>query len=254
MVTDNSLDPGRFDLAERLAAVRADICIAAQQAGRQPSAVSLIGVSKLFPADLARQAVLCGLSDLGENRVQELLDKRGQLADIGLMPRWHLIGTLQRNKVRQIVGCAHLIHSVDSLDLLNEISRRSEQLGILTDLLLQVNVSGEASKHGFAPDSAAAAAERAAVLPGIRVCGLMTMAPLTDRPDDTLPVFDAARRLFEDLADRLGRPPSFAALSMGMSQDFRQAIRCGATHVRIGSAIFGPRPAQPESPPAPKPD
>jgi pyridoxal phosphate enzyme (YggS family) len=229
-------------IRSRLLAVREAIAAAAAQAGRPAADITLIGVSKLFSEHTALAAWQCGLADLGENRVQELLPKQDWLAQAGARPNWHLIGTLQRNKVRQVIGRTALIHSVDSLSLLDEISRRSQAAGLITDVLLQVNATGEASKHGFAPlelDDALAHGWR---LPGVRIRGLMTMAQQTAFPEETVPVFTAVKNAFERAARRPDCPDGWTVLSMGMSQDFAQAIRCGATHVRVGSAIFGPRP------------
>lgn len=230
-------------LAERLQAVQAAIAAAALAAGRRAEEITLIGVSKFFPAELALAAVRCGLCDLGENRVQEMLAKIDALALAGEHPRWHLIGTLQKNKVRLVIGRTSLIHSVDSLALIQEIGRRSRQQNGMTDILLQVNTAAEETKHGFDPAELNAAAELAAAEPGVRLRGLMAMAPLVGDPRDALPVFSRTQDLFRQMADALGRPAGLDILSMGMSHDFIQAIACGATHVRIGSAIFGPRTA-----------
>ncbi len=228
-------------LAERLQTVRVKIADAARSAGRDPAEITLIGVSKFFPASLAGAACQLGLTDLGENRVQEMLGKIDELAAAGWQPNWHQIGTLQKNKVRQIIGKTALIHSADSLSLLEEISRRSQEQGSVTAVLLQVNTAGEATKHGFTPQEAPAAAEAAMRLPGIALRGLMTMAPLLEDPAGTVPVFSATRTLFDRIAGQLGPDMPFDILSMGMSHDFVQAIACGSTHVRIGTAIFGPR-------------
>lgn len=240
MNEDRTHDPyGQIPV--RLAQVRDQVWAAARAAGRDPAAITLIGVSKYFPAEAAEAAVRAGLADLGENRVQELIGKQDTLAALGLMPRWHLIGTLQKNKVRFVVGRAALIHSGDSLDLLAEISRRSQQNGLVTDVLLQVNTAREHSKHGFDPEAAADAARTAALLPGLRLRGLMTMAPLCADPVLTLPTFQQTRALFDTIGREVLGSPDFDCLSMGMSQDYVQAIACGATHVRIGTAIFGHR-------------
>ncbi len=244
MATDMGLpvigDAERYALRDRLARVRADIAAAARTAGRQPEDITLIGVSKFQPAELALAAVELGLEDLGENRAQEMVAKIGILAEAGRHPRWHMIGTLQRNKTKLVVGQATMIHSVDSLELLGEISRVSRDRGLVSNILLEMNTAGEASKHGFSPDRIAQAADAAIQFEGIRLCGLMTMAPLFEDPAQTLPVFSAAREIFSQLSSQL-RSVDFQVLSMGMSLDFRQAIACGATHVRIGTAIFGPR-------------
>lgn len=230
----------RSALQARLMNVRREIALAARSAGRDPAEITLIGVSKFQPAALALAAVDLGLADLGENRVQEMTGKMDILAAAGRRPTWHMIGTLQRNKVKMVVGRADLIHSVDSLELLQDIGRISQARGLVSDILLEVNAGGEESKHGFEPDEVASAAAQAFGLAGIRLCGLMAMAPLFPDPDQTLPVFGGMRQLFQDVARRTGEP-SFRILSMGMSHDFHQAITSGATHVRIGTAIFGPR-------------
>lgn len=228
-------------LQKRIQQVREQISDAALAAGRRPEDITLIGVSKRFPAAYAAQAVAAGLDDLGENRVQEMLPKIDALADQQLYPRWHLIGTLQKNKVKYIIGRCHLIHSVDSLSLLSELSRRGEKAGVTTRVLLQVNASGEDSKHGFAPEKLIESAKQAFALPAIEVSGLMTMAPIADDPEDIKPVFEKTRVLYETIAALSDNKGTFQHLSMGMSQDYRQAIMCGATYVRIGTAIFGTR-------------
>ncbi|MGI6325626.1 MAG: YggS family pyridoxal phosphate-dependent enzyme [Saccharofermentanales bacterium] len=224
------LDTVRFRLAE-----------AARAAGRRPEEITLIGVSKSFSPAIAAAAHRLGLADLGENRVQELLKKIDYCHEEGLNPNWHLIGTLQRNKVRHILGKTQLIHSVDTRSLLSEISSRSQKAGCVTDLLLQVNVARESSKHGFSVEALPWAAEQALRLPGIKLHGLMTMAPLFADPENTRPIFDQARRLFQQLREQVGKDNPLTVLSMGMSVDFLQAVACGATHVRIGTAIFGQR-------------
>jgi PLP dependent protein len=226
---------------DRLLQVQADIAAAARATGRQPADITLVGVSKFVPADLVQVAFDFGLIDLGENRVQEMLAKAEQLAAAGRHPRWHLIGTLQRNKVKAIIGQIELIQSVDSLELVADISRQSENRGLISKILLQVNTAGEMTKHGFAPEELPEAVEKAGQSPGIRLCGLMTMAPLFPDPEMARPVFSQTRELFDRLAGQTACPTDFRILSMGMSQDFRQAIASGATLVRIGTAIFGPR-------------
>ncbi len=231
-----------LEIKARLASFREAIAAAAALSGRPAEAITLIGVSKLFSAQTALAAWQCGLMDLGENRVQELLPKQDWLARAGASPNWHLIGTLQRNKVRQVIGRTALIHSVDSISLLDEISRRSEAAGLVTAVLLQVNASGEDSKHGFALHELAGALAQGWQRPGVQIRGLMAMAQQTAFPEETIPVFSAVRDAFDRAACHPDCPDGWSVLSMGMSQDYIQAIRCGATHVRIGSAIFGPRP------------
>jgi pyridoxal phosphate enzyme (YggS family) len=233
--------PDEHQIMENLRLVRSDIESAAREYKREPEDITLIGVSKFFPPEYAAAAFRLGLSDLGENRVQELTLKIQKLAEQELKPKWHLIGTLQKNKVKYIIGKTNLIHSVDTFDLLTEISRQSDKAALVTDVLLQVNISGEASKHGFDPDFLLEHLKEYAGLPGIGYRGLMTMAPLNAKPDQTRLVFGAARELQKLIVSRCPELQEFNYLSMGMSQDFRQAIECGATHIRIGTAIFGSR-------------
>ena len=228
-------------MRERIARVRDEIDSAMVSAGRKGESITLIGVSKFFPPEYARAAFTLGIADLGENRVQELLDKEQLLASEGLHPAWHLIGTLQTRKVRQIIGKTALIHSVDSMELLEEIERRSLSAGIITEILLQVNVSGELTKHGFSAESVREAVESANRSSSIRLRGLMTMAPVQQQEHDARPVFEETRHLFHDLSHNVENPLDWNCLSMGMSQDYVDAIHAGSTHIRIGTAIFGPR-------------
>jgi pyridoxal phosphate enzyme (YggS family) len=234
-------------IAERLAAVRAHLDRLAVQSGRDPGDVRLVAVTKGFPVEAAFEAYHAGAKDLGENRVQELVAKADAFDAAGLSPRWHLIGTLQRNKVRHVVGRVAMIHSVDCIDLLEEISARSAARGVVTDILLQVNQSREETKHGFEEADVPGALAVALSLPGIRPRGLMTMAQPAEDPETVRPVFAALAALHGRLLD--GLPPAAAAAfdvrSMGMSHDYPVAVSCGATHVRIGSAIFGERPPKP---------
>lgn len=220
----------RAGIAANLERVRARISAAAERAGRSPAEVRLLGVSKTFPAQTVLAAVQAGVTDLGENRVQEAATKAPVLAAAGARPRWHLIGHLQTNKIRSSLELFAIIHSVDSLRLAEALSGRAERP---VEILLEVNVAGEASKSGFAPQETAAAAEWIARLPNLQLSGLMTVAPLTSDPEDVRPVF---RRLRE-LRDAIG----LRELSMGMSSDYEVAIDEGATFVRIGRAIFGER-------------
>ncbi|MDD2458219.1 MAG: YggS family pyridoxal phosphate-dependent enzyme [Eubacteriales bacterium] len=229
-------------LSSRLAQVRLSVAAAAQAAGRDPAEITLVGVSKFLPASMAAAAVCLGLQDLGENRVQEMLAKQDDLTARSLHPAWHLIGTLQKNKVKYLLGRTALIHSVDSADLLQEIASRSTKAGLVTDVLLQVNTAHEATKHGFDPDELITGASSFSEQSGVRIRGLMTMAPLFADPELARPVFAQTQELFASLAEGPLGTAFFNNLSMGMSQDYIQAIACGATHVRIGTAIFGPRP------------
>ena len=220
-------------VAERLAGVRARIAAAAARAGRAPEEITLVAVSKTFPPKVIAEAVAAGITDLGENRAQELKQKHAVLGDLA---RWHFVGNLQTNKVRHVVGIADLIHSVDRYGLAEAIARRARALGVVQDVLIEVNVTGEPGKHGVEPQGLAALAGALADLEGIAVKGLMTMAPLTTDPEAARPAFKELARLRDELA-----LPGPLELSMGMSGDFEVAVEEGATLVRIGEAIFGPR-------------
>ena len=228
-------------LKENADKVRANIEQAAREAGTDPSGITLVGVSKVFPVEYAEAAVRGGLNDLGENRVQELVPKIDALDSLGLHPNWHLIGTLQRNKVKYIIGKTYLIHSVNTLELAQEISKRSIAEGIVTDILLQGNISGEESKHGFAPGELKAAVEAVSGLEGVRLRGLMTMAPIETAPGQARPVFEKTRKLFDELKAEVKDASSWDTLSMGMSGDYKEAILEGSNCIRVGTAIFGDR-------------
>ena len=221
-------------VASRYEAVRRQVADAADIAGRDPSEVTIVGVTKTVGVEDVRAALLAGISDFGENRVQEFLGKYGLFPDA----HWHFIGTLQTNKAKDIVGRAALIHSVDSLHLLVEIARRAEQAGVVQPVLLQVNVSGEESKHGFACLDVREALVEASHLPGVAVKGFMTMAPL-GRPEDARWVFRELRELRYSLREMPLNGVELTELSMGMSNDFRVAVEEGSTIVRVGRAIFG---------------
>ncbi len=229
------------DLASRLADVRVRIAAACARAGRAPADVTLVAVSKTHPAEAVRAAFGCGVQAFGENYVQEFRQKHSALAD--LRPAWHFIGHLQRNKVRQVVGAVALIHGVGERELLAEIARRSLLAGLVSSVLLQVNLSREPTKSGCAPEALDDLAAEAAGMQGIRLCGLMTMPAPAPDPEAARPVFAALRELREGLVRRgLCDGRSFRELSMGMSDDFEVAIAEGATLVRIGTLIFGARP------------
>ncbi|MDD4095535.1 MAG: YggS family pyridoxal phosphate-dependent enzyme [Oscillospiraceae bacterium] len=225
----------------RLDAFRKAVRDEMDRAGRNSDELTIIGVSKFFPVGYARAAVRLGLLDLGENRVVELLEKRETLEAEGLSPNWHLIGTLQTNKVKRIIGKTALIHSVDSIHLLDEISSRSEAAGMVTKILLQVNVSDEDSKHGFSTEDAESAVRHANDCPGISLNGFMTMAPIIPCSYTPRMVFEGLRELFDRMKPVVRDPGTWTILSMGMSQDYVDAIHSGATHIRIGTSIFGPR-------------
>ncbi len=227
-------------LGENIAKVRADIRSCCIAAGRDPEEITLIGVSKVFPVEYAEAAVAAGLKDLGENRVQELMPKIERFSSLDLDVNWHLIGTLQKNKVKYVIGKTKLIHSVNTVELAEEISRRSVGNNVTTRILLQANVSGEESKHGFAPHELKPALDNVMDMPGIEVCGLMTMAPIETYEGEAREVFARTRVIFDDLASYV-KSDSWKILSMGMSQDYKSAILEGSTHIRVGTAIFGDR-------------
>ncbi len=205
---------------------------------RDPAEVKLIAVSKFKPVEVIEDAYKLGHRNFGENRVQELVDKVPALPhDI----KWHLIGTLQRNKVKYIVDSVELIHSVHSLALAREISKQAKKKNVDVNILLQVNIAEEESKHGFQEDQLLPELKEIASLEGIKVKGLMTMAPIADDPEKVRPVFRGLRLLAEKIKEFNYPNVDMKELSMGMSDDFKVAIEEGATYVRIGSRIFGPR-------------
>ena len=217
-------------IAERVESVRRRIEEACRRRGRPPAEVTLIAVCKGFPPEAIREAAAAGVGDFGENRVQEAAPKIERLA--GLACTWHMVGHLQTNKVKAALDLFDIIHSVDSLHLAEAIARRAPRR---VPVFLQVNVAGEPQKHGFPLDELPAAYRRVRPMPELEVLGLMTIAPLVPDPELARPVF---RRLAAE-AEALG----LRALSMGMTDDFEVAVEEGATHVRIGRAIFGDRPA-----------
>jgi PLP dependent protein len=220
------------DTAQRLSHVRARIEAACARSGRPVSQVTLVAVSKLQPPDAIRAAHAAGQREFGENYPQELRDKANELGSLeGL--RWHAIGPLQTNKAKYVAKSASVFHALDRLDLARELSARRE--GSALPCLIQVNVAQEASKHGVAPEALARLLDEVRELPRLEVVGLMTLPPLAEDPEATRPYF---RALFE-----LAARHQLSALSMGTTHDFEVAISEGATLVRVGTAIFGERPA-----------
>lgn len=230
------------DLAANVARVQARIAAAARRGGRRPEDVTLVAVTKGVDAPQILEAVAAGVQDLGENRVQEAVPKIQALRPLlgrpgALRVRWHLVGHLQRNKVREAVALFTVIHSLDGARLAADVSRRA---AAPVDVLLQVNVAGEAQKFGVSPQQAPAVLREIAGLPALHVVGLMTIAPLSGDPEETRPVFGRLRGLRDDL-EALGiAGVTLPHLSMGMSGDFEIAVEEGATMVRIGRAIFSP--------------
>lgn len=222
-----------MSIAERWREVRANVELACAQADRDPKTVTIVAVSKTHPAEAVREAAAAGATDFGENYAQELAGKRDACGDV----RWHYIGRLQRNKAKLVAGQVVLVHAVDTLELAQELAKRAN--GVLQPILLAVNVGGEETKGGVTADGALALARGLAGVDGVRLDGLMTMPPPSDDPDASRPAFDALRLLRDRLEQDLGQ--RLPVLSMGMSGDYAVAIACGATHVRIGTAIFGVR-------------
>ena len=227
-----------MSIAENIAQVRANIAAAAKEAGRDPGEITLVGASKMNDAAACREAIAAGIDALGENRVQEMTAKLAENAYDGAP--LHFIGHLQRNKVKQVVGHVALIQSVGSLELLDEIEKTAANRGLVQDILLEVNVGGEEAKSGFAPADTEAAAEAALSRSHVRVLGLMTIPPANADRDTNMRYFKEVRALYVDI-DRKMFHNELKYLSMGMSGDFADAIRCGANMVRVGTAIFGAR-------------
>jgi len=222
-------------IAENLKRVQDRVARAAERSGRSVDDITLIVVSKTWPADVVQQVVDAGAYVLGENRVQEAQQK---VSEITGPISWHLIGHLQRNKVKVALPLFDLIHSVDSMRLAREISRRAIETGITTQVLVQVNTSGEASKYGMSPEEAPDLAGQIDALNGVAVAGLMTIGAFEPDPEIARPEFAVLRMLKDRIASY---SPQISILSMGMTNDFEVAIEEGATMVRVGTAVFGRR-------------
>ncbi|MFQ5829548.1 MAG: YggS family pyridoxal phosphate-dependent enzyme [Candidatus Methylomirabilia bacterium] len=220
------------DVAANMRVVEARIARAAQAVGRDPGEILLVAVSKAVDIGRIAQAIAAGVSALGENRVQEAKEK---IARLGHPVPWHLVGTLQTNKVRDALRLFDVVHSVDRLELAREVDRRARAEGKVMDVLVQVNVAGEPTKAGFTPDELKPALEAITAFSALRVLGLMTLPPPVEDPEEARPWF----RQLRELRDQAG----LVHLSMGMTGDFEVAIEEGATMVRVGTAIFGPRPS-----------
>lgn len=218
---------GREHIRANLERVRERIARAAERSGRDPASVRLIAITKSVGVEEAQVLRDLGVTDMGENRVPDAFPKIAALPDV----RWHMVGTVQRRKARDVAARFHAVDSVDRLELAETLDRRCAEMGKKLAVLLQVNVSGESVKHGFTPTEVESALARMAEYPYLQVQGLMTMAPLVIEPEAARPVFAGLR----ELARRAG----LAELSMGMTNDFEVAVEEGATQVRIGSALFG---------------
>lgn len=224
-------------MVDRLAEISAGIEAASAVSGRSKDDITLIGVSKTFPVEHILPAVNAGLKDLGENRVQELVEKYDHIPGV----RWHLIGHLQKNKVKYIIDKVHMIHSVDSYDLALEIDKRAKAIGKKQKILVQVSMVGEESKFGVSPQETFNLINLISRLNNIEVCGIMTIPPLYDDLTMTRKLFKNCRVLFEEIKNKNIPGVNMQHLSMGMSGDYTVAIEEGATMVRLGRIIFGNR-------------
>ena len=225
-------------VVENLAEVEKHVCEACERAGRSRDEVTLIAVSKTKPVSMIEELLPGGTRDFGENKVQELMEKYEVLPK---EIRWHLIGHLQRNKVKYIVDKAYLIHSVDSLRLAETISEEGVKKGVTVPILIEVNVAGEESKFGVSPEETEELVRAIAKLPAIQVKGLMTIAPYVENPEDNRVYFSKLKQLSVDIRNKNIDNVSVDVLSMGMTGDYQVAIEEGATMVRVGTGIFGER-------------
>lgn len=229
-----------MSIAERFREVKKRVDDAAIRSGRDPEDIKLVAVTKTHPASEINEAIAAGATDIGENRVQEILEKIDDVSPV----RWHLIGHLQTNKVRQVIDKVVMIHSVDSLKLAREIDKRAAAAGLKMDVLIEINSAMEETKSGIAAgDLKQLVTDITAECENVRVCGIMCIPPIAADPEDSRPYFKEAAELFKDMKSWELPPEKFAPteLSMGMSGDFEVAVEEGATIVRVGSSIFGPR-------------
>jgi len=227
-----------MSFTENLARVRERIAAAAERSGRSPSDITIVAVTKTFGPETVEEAVRGGIRDVGENRVQEFLEKADR---VSLDCRWHLVGHLQSNKVNKAIGRFAMIQSVDSIKIAEKLDRAGAERGITTDVLIEVNTSGEASKHGFDPDETVDAYGIVSGLQALSVRGLMTVGPWVDDGERIASAFGRLRRLKEEIERAAPDGRVLEHLSMGMSDDFELAIREGSTMVRLGRVLFGER-------------
>lgn len=225
-------------ISNQLEAVRDEIKIAAQKAGRKAEDITLIAVSKTYPVTAIEEAIKAGCCDFGENHVQELMQK---IPEISQGVNWHLIGHLQTNKVKYVIGKTALIHSVDSLKLAEEINKQSQKMNLVTHILLEINVAEEDSKYGFKVEEMTDVIQKISKMSYIFVDGLMTVAPFVENPEMNRTIFRKLYELSVDIQKQKFDNISTQILSMGMSNDYKIAIEEGATMVRVGTAIFGNR-------------
>lgn len=225
-------------VCENYTKIRERIDASCKLSGRDPKSVTLIAVSKTKPVSMIRELMEIGVEDFGENHAQELVAKTEEITE---PLRWHFIGNLQTNKVKYVVGRACLIHSVNSLRLAEAISKESVKKGLVSDILIEVNIADEATKEGIAGDEAVSLVESASRLPGLHIIGLMAIAPPVDDPEENRPYFRSLRELAEKIGALGLEGVEMKELSMGMTNDFTCAVEEGATFVRVGTAIFGER-------------
>ncbi len=222
---------------EQLEEVKKNMYEACKRARRNPDDVTLVAVSKTKPLSMIQEAETCGQRDFGENKVQEILQKQPVLPEC----RWHMIGHLQRNKVKQVIGKVVLIHSVDSLRLAEQIEEEAKKQQMQVDILLEVNVAKEESKYGFLPEEVEMAVEKISKLPHVHIQGLMTIAPFVENPEKNRLVFRKLHQIFIDIQEKNIDNVTMNVLSMGMTGDYEVAIEEGSTMIRVGTGIFGTR-------------
>lgn len=225
------------EIKNNLEAVRKKICEAAEKSGRNENEITLIAVTKTHSPEMINEAIDLGVTDIGENKVQEIVEKYDHVKPV----RWHLIGHLQTNKVKYIIDKVYMIHSVDSVHLMEEIDRQAKKHGVIMKILIQINISGEETKFGISPDQLDEMLECAERLSNVKVCGLMTILPKVDNCVSLRLHFINIRRIYIDISKKKYNNISMQYLSMGMSGDFEEAIEEGSNMVRIGRAIFGER-------------
>ena len=228
-----------MSIAENVARIRAEMASAAIAAGRDPKEILLCAATKMNDSEAVREAIRAGVDCCGENRVQELTAKLADKAYEGAPV--HFIGHLQTNKVKQVVGKVDLIQSVDSEHLLAAIHKEAKKQGIVQNILLEVNVGAEESKSGFAPDEVLPLLDKISEYPNIRVKGLMAIPPISEKHGDNVKYFEKMCKISVDIIEKKYDNVKVECMSMGMSGDYIDAIRCGSTMIRVGTAIFGPR-------------
>lgn len=226
-----------MDIEQNLKNVEQRIAAAAKKSGRSREDIILVAVTKTHPADMMNEAIKAGVTDIGENKPQEVRDKYTDVLPV----RWHLIGHLQTNKVKYIIDKCCMIHSVDSIKLMDEIEKQAKQHDVSMDILIQVNISGEETKSGITAEELDELLMHAGELERVKVRGLMTIAPKCEHQEEAAVHFRNMKMLFDETAKKVYKNVSMEYLSMGMSGDFEAAIECGSNMVRVGSAIFGAR-------------